>query len=208
MKLLFITAILLIGTSLSAQRKYSEYADDERIILLEQEVKKNRIDISGFQGNDSILRKPSFTTEKNFYQLKIPLDTAKNFEIELFVKLEFKKGVINIWGATHPDEKNPKYDTDKDIQYQMDIWSDGIYNVLHRVYNILIGVKGLKKILTDDDPKHRLLTIRKVNKEVEFFVNKNLILTILPPLDVNEIGINIKNKGIEIEHLKISYLTK
>jgi hypothetical protein len=208
MKLLFITAILLIGTSLSAQRKYSEYADNERIILLEQDVKKNRIDISGFQGNDSILRRPTFTAEKNFHQLKIPLDTAKNFEIELFVKLEFKKGVINIWGATHPDEKNPKYDTDRDIQYQMDIWSDGIYNVLHRLYNILIGVKGLKKILTSDDPEHRLLTIRKVDKEVEFFVNKNLILTILPPLDVNEIGINIKNKGVEIEHLKISYLTK
>jgi hypothetical protein len=208
MKLLFITAILLIGTSLSAQRKYSEYSEDERIILLEQDVKKNRIDISGFQGDDSILRKPSFTTEKNFHQLKIPLDTAKNFEIELFVKLEFKKGVINIWAATHPDEKNPKYDTDRDIQYQMDIWSDGIYNVLHRLYNILIGVKGLKKILTSDDPEHRLLTIRKVDKEVEFFVNKNLILTILPPLDVNEIGINIKNKGVDIEYLKISYLTK
>lgn len=208
MKLLFITAILLIGTSLSAQRKYSEYTENERIILLEQKVKRNKIDISGFQSNDSILRKPVFTTEKDFYQLKIPLDTAKNFEIELFVKLEFKKGVINIWGATHPDEKNPKYDSDRDIQYQMDIWSDGIYNVLHRIYNILIGVKGLKKILTYDDPEHRLLTIRKVNKEVEFFVNKNLILTILPPLDVNEIGINIKDKGVEIESIKISYLTK
>ncbi|MGB0863642.1 MAG: hypothetical protein ACPG19_10425 [Saprospiraceae bacterium] len=208
MKLSLIVAILLIGTTLSAQRKYSEYSDNERIILLEQKVKKNKIDISGFQGNDSILRKPVFTTEKNFYQLKMPLDTAKNFEIELFVKLEFKKGVINIWGATHPDEKNPEYDTEEDIQYQMDIWSDGIYNVLHRLYNILIGVKGLKKIATYNDPEHRLITIRKVNKEVEFFVNKNLLLTILPPLDVNEIGINIKNKGIEIKHLRISYLTK
>jgi len=205
-----ILLIVLAGIPLSAQKKYAEYTEEERVILLEQEVTNNTIDISGFQSDNSIPRKPVFTVKGNLKQLKIPLDTAKNFEIELYVKLELEegKGLVSIWGATHPDEKNPKYDRESDIQYQMDVWSDGIYNVLHKFYDILIGVKGLKRIITFEDSEYRLITIRKVNKEVEFYVNKNLILAILPPLDVNEIGVNIKNKGINMESIKVSYLTK
>ena len=208
MKVLITSLLLVVWVTAFGQRKYAEYKDEDRIVLLEQKkIKKNMIDVSGFTFNDSITRRPLFLEEKNLKQFKFPLDTAKNFEIELFVRINYRKGLLSIWGAAHPEENDPKHDSEKDTQYQMDLWADGIYNVLHRVYNILIGIKDLKKILTDDDPEHRLLTIRKVNKEVQFFVNRNLLLTILPPEDINEIGINIKDKGVQIESLRISYLT-
>ncbi len=206
--LLSLFLLVFISFTATAQKKYLEVSDSNRIVLLEQKVKKNNIDISGYQQDEKILRKPTFTKRKGLRELKFPIDTAKNFEIECLVKINKKKGVLNIWGAARPNIANPEDDSEKDILYQFDMWADGIYNVLQRLYKILIGVKDLKKIRTDQAPDTRLITIRKVKKEVQFFVNKNLILVILPPDPVNEIGFNMKESGVKIETIRISYLAE
>lgn len=206
--LLPLLLFLFVSSMAMAQKKYQEISDSNRIILLEQKVKKNRINVSGFQQDEKILRKPTFTKKKGIRELKFPIDTAKSFEIELLVKINRKKGVLNIWGASRPNIADPTDDSEKDILYQFDMWADGIYNVLQRLYKILIGVKDLKKIRTDDAPDSRLITIRKIKKEVQFFVNKNLILVILPPDPVNEIGFLMKENGVKIEHIRIAYLAE
>lgn len=204
----FALLILVSIVSISfGQRKYDQFSEEDRVELLNQKVKKNRIDVSGFIQKDSLLRQPKFINTKKQKQLKFPLDTAKSFEIEIDVRLDGKKGVVQVWGAARIDIKDPSKDTEQDIVYQLDMWADGIYNILQRTYQkILIGIKGIKKI-NPVDPEVRKITIRKVNSEVEFFVNKNLILTILPPDPVNEIGLTIKNKGVQIEKVKICYLS-
>lgn len=192
--------------------KYYEYTDSNRIVLLEQKVKNNMIDVSGVQQPAEVLRSPVFVKRDEKKLLKFPLDTAKGFEIELEVTLDTsdnKKGVVEIWGAIRKNINEPRRDSEKEIIYQQDMWSDGIYNILQRVYDeILLGVKGIKKIRVDDEPNKRLITIRKIDEELEFFMNKNLVLAILPPGPINEIGLNIKNEGVEINSIRIVYLSK
>ncbi len=214
MKYLVLLTLMCFGTLTFAQKKYAEFSDSNRVELLSQTVKNNTIDVSGFIQRDTLLRRPVFLIEKNKKtdkkekKLKFPLDTAKNFEIEIEVKLEDGKGVIQLWGAARKDIKDPSKDKEDDILYQMDLWSDGIYNVLQKTYKeFLIGISDLK-VIKPFDPERRRITIRKVNKGVQFFVNKNLILEILPPDPVNEIGLTLEGKGIEIEKVKISYLVK
>jgi len=207
MKYLALLILLSIGISCFAQKKYFAVKDSNRIELLQQDVKKNFINVGGFIQADSLLRQPTFKPTAKGKLLTFPLDTAKNFEIELDVKLDKSKGAIKIWGASRKDIKKPALDKEEDILYQMDFYSDGIYNILRKTFGgMLIGIGGLKKI-EPADPDSRRITIRKRNKDVEFYVNKNLILVILPPGDINEIGVVIEGEGIQIEKIMINYLT-
>jgi hypothetical protein len=189
-------------------KRYFDIDDEDRITLLKQEdIKKNKIDLSLYIKEDTISRKPEFIDEKGFKQLKFPLDTSKNFEIEIEITLDGKKSAMNIYGAARPEKVDTNHQAKDDILVQFDMWTDGIYNVLQRLHSSqLLGVADLKKVRSDHQPDKRKITIRKINGDFEFYVNTNLILVILPPDPVNEIGFILPRKSLKIDSIMISYI--
>lgn len=195
-----------IGENIS--KRYFDIDDEDRVSLFKQEnIKKNRIDLSLYTKKDTIWRKPEFVEEKNFKQLKFPLDTSKNFEIEMMVTLGGKKKVMNVYGAARPEKVDTSHNPQDDILVQFDLWSDAIYNILQRLHSSeLLGVADLKKIRSDHQPDQRKITIRRINNDFEFYVNTNLILVILPPDPVNEIGFIIPKKSLKVDSIMINYI--
>jgi hypothetical protein len=190
------------------QKRYSQIGDEDRITILKQaNIKKNEIDISGFIKQDTISRKPEFIDEKDYKQLKIPLDTSKNFEIEIDITLDGKKGALEIYGAARLMKTDTSHNPKDDILVQFDMWTDGVYNILQRLHSSeLLGVADLKKIRADHEPTKRKITIRKIENDFEFYVNTNLILVILPPDPVNEIGFILPKRCLNIDAIMINYL--
>ena len=214
MKRIIIVLIVFFSTQTFAQigeninKRYFDIEDEDRISLLKQEdIKKNKIDLSLYTKKDTIWRKPEFVDEKEFKQLKFPLDTSKNFEIEIDVTLDGRTKVMNIYGAARPEKVDTSHNPKDDILVQFDMWSDGIYNVLQKLHSSeLLGVADLKKIRSDHQPDKRKITIRKIDGDFEFYVNTNLILVILPPDPVNEIGFIVPKKSLKIDAIMINYI--
>jgi len=214
MKRIIIVLMVLCSTQAFSQigenisKRYFDIDDEDRISLLKQEdIKRNKIDLSLYTKKDTIWRKPEFIDKKNFKQLKFPLDTSKNFEIEIEVILDGKKSAMNVYGAARPEYVDTSHNPKDDILVQFDMWSDGIYNILQKLHSAeLLGVADLKKIRSDHQPDQRRITIRKINNDFEFYVNTNLILVILPPDPVNEIGLIIPKKSLKIESIMINYI--
>lgn len=206
--MLFLSTQTFAQIGENINKRYFDIEDEDRITLLKQEnIKKNKIDISGYIKHDTISSKPEFIDEKDFKQLKFPLDTSKNFEIEIDVILDGKKKVMNIYGAARPEKVDTSHNPKDDVLVQFDMWSDGIYNVLQKLHSSeLLGVGDLKKIRADHEPDKRKITIRKINNDFEFYVNTNLILVILPPDPVNEIGFILPDKSLKIDAIMINYL--
>ena len=215
MKQIIIVFIVFFSSQVFAQigeninKRYFDIEDENRIPLLKQEdIKKNKIDLSLFTKKDTIWRKPEFVDEKAFKQLKFPLDTSKDFEIEIEITLDGKKKSMNLYGAARPEYVDTSHNPKDDILVQFDMWSDGIYNILQKLHSTeLLGVADLKKIRSDHQPDKRTMTIRKINGDFEFYVNTNLILVILPPDPVNEIGFVIPKKSLKINSIMINYIT-
>lgn len=189
-------------------KRYYDIEDEDRITTFSQEdIKKNRIDLSLYQKKDTLSKQPEFIDEKDFKQLKFPMDTSRNFEVEIELTLDGKKELLELYFADRPMKVDTNHVPKDDILVQFDMWHDGIYNVLQRLHSTeLIGVSDLKKIRADHEPDKRKMTVRKINGEFEFYVNTNLILVILPPDPVNEIGFKISKKALTLDKVTINYL--
>ncbi len=189
-------------------KRYFDIDDENRISLFKQEnIKKNKIDLSLYTKKDTVWRKPEFIDKKAFKLLRFPLDSSNNFEIEIEVTLDGKKSAMNIYGSTISENVETSYNPKDDILVQFDMWSDGIYNILQKLHSSqLLGVTDLKKIRSDHQPDKRKITIRKINGNFEFYVNTNLILVILPPDPVNEIGFILPKKSLKIDSIMINYI--
>lgn len=189
-------------------KRYYKVEDKDKIrTLIQENIKDNKIDLSLYQKRDTIARKPEFINKNGIKQLRFPVDTGRNFEIEIELTLDGETKALEIYFANRSVEVDTSHIPEDDVLVRFDMWYDGIYNVLQRLHATeLVGVADLKKIRADYAPDERKITIRKVNEELEFYVNTNLILVILPPSLVNEIGFKISENTLTLDKLAINYL--
>lgn len=188
-----------------SQSSYYDYASSDKTIIQEDDFNNNSLGWSLAYTGDFIrkIENGHMYLESTIDRAKLLskefyIDESKDYEIETSIK--FITGKLNtghalLWGKT-PEKDYGFYFTGQ-RSYKISKYDGGYVNITD--------------FITSDEVKayaYNILTIRKVNNKMYFFINKTLIHTMdAQPFFGQRIGFQVGGKSIiHVDYLKFVYL--
>lgn len=135
---------------------------------------------------------------------------VENRDYELAVTLQLDSSIdrIAIYSAERLyAERERPFGLPQRLEYQFNLYADGIYNIRYPKYGVLLGIKGVRVIEPQPPLDQRQLLIRRRGDDVQFWVNGLLVANMVTSYrTINEIGIDFIGTGVEIRDFRFAYL--
>lgn len=176
-------------------------------LTTQKQLNLNRLLLAGLHTLDTTQAAPFSGANEDSLFFRFPIQN-RDYQLEVTLNINQTTDRIAIYSAQRLYPERPQMGwLPQRIEYQFNLYADGIYNIRYPKYGILLGISGVRKIEPQPPLDQRVLTIKRRGDDIRFYVNQQLVANMVTNyLTINEIGIDLIGDGVIVRSFELSYL--